>query len=87
MKATELQKALESSITSCHPSDYWKNHMVRQIVKGEEMSKRTKLSTGIILVAVLMLVSAVALAVGILVLCQSGRDGCQRSPWSLESGR
>lgn len=31
------------------------------------MSKRTKLSTGIILVAVLMLVSAVALAVGILV--------------------
>ena len=67
MKATELQKALESSITSCQPSDYWKNHMVRQIVKGEEMSKRTKLSTGIILVAVLMLVSAVALAVGILV--------------------
>ena len=67
MKATELQKALESSITSCQPSDYWKNHMVRQIVKGEEMSKRTKLSTGIILVAVLMLLSAVALAVGILV--------------------
>ena len=67
MKATELQKALESSITSCQPSEYWKNHMVRQIVKGEEMSKRTKLSIGIILVAVLMLVSAVALAVGILV--------------------
>lgn len=67
MKATELQKALESSITSCQPSEYWKNHMVRQIMKGEEMSKRTKLSTGIILVAVLMLLSAVALAVGILV--------------------
>ena len=67
MKATELQKALESSITSCQPSEYWKNHMVRQIVKGEEMSKRTKLSTGIILAAVLMMISAVALAVGILV--------------------
>ena len=48
MKATELQKALESSITSCQPSAYWKNHMVRRIVKGEEMAKRTKLSTGVI---------------------------------------
>ena len=67
LKTTELQKALESSITSCQPSEYWKNHMVRQIVKGEEMSKRTKLSTGVVLVAVLMLISAVALAVGILV--------------------
>ena len=67
MKTTELQKALESSITSCQPSAYWKNHMVRQIVKGEEMAKRTKLSTGVILVAILILISAVALAVGILV--------------------
>lgn len=67
MKTMELQKALDSSITSCQPSDYWKSHMVRQIVKGEEMSKRTKLSTGVILVAILMLISAVALAVGILV--------------------
>ena len=62
MKTMELQKALDSSITSCQPSDYWKSHMVRQIVKGEEMSKRTKLSTGVILVAILMLISAVALA-------------------------
>ena len=67
MKATELHKALESSITSCQPSEYWKSHMVRQIVKEEGMTKRTKLSTGVILVAVFMLISAVALAVGILV--------------------
>ena len=67
MKTTELHKALESSITSCQPSEYWKNHMVRQIVKGEETTRRTKLSTGVILVAVFMLISAVALAVGILV--------------------
>ena len=67
MKATELQKALESSITSCQPSAYWKNHMVRQIVKGEEVTKGTKLSTGVVLAAVFVLISAVALAVGILV--------------------
>ena len=67
MKAAELQKALESSVTSCQPSEYWKMHMVRQIVKGEEMPKRAKLSTGLILVAVFILLSAVALAVGILV--------------------
>ena len=67
MKATELQKALESSITCCQPSAYWKSHMVRQIVKGEKITKRTKLSTGVILTAVFVLLSAVALAVGILV--------------------
>ena len=67
MKATELQKALESSITCCQPSAYWKSHMVRQIVKGEKITKRTKLSTGVILAAVFVLLSAVALAVGILV--------------------
>ena len=59
MKATELQKALESSITCCQPSAYWKSHMVRQIVKGEKITKRTKLSTGVILAAVFVLLSAV----------------------------
>ena len=34
---------------------------VAEVRNGEEMSKRTKLSTGIILMAVLMLVSAVTL--------------------------
>ena len=44
MKEKELYRALDASITGCQPSDYWKNRMVRQIVKGEEMKKRTKLS-------------------------------------------
>ena len=56
MKENELYRALNASITGCQPSDYWKNHMVRQIVKGEEMKKRTKLSLGAIIVAALLLI-------------------------------
>ncbi len=66
MKETALRKALESSVTGCQPSVYWKNRLVRQIVKGEEMKKRTRVSFGIVLAIVLILISAVALAVTLL---------------------
>lgn len=67
MKEQDLRKALDSAITNCQPSAYWKSLTVRQIVKGEEMQKRAKMSTGFVLAVVLVLISAVALAVGILV--------------------
>ena len=67
MKETALRQALNTSITGCQPSDYWKNHMVRQIVKGEEMKKRTKLSLGAVLALALLLISAVAFAVSALI--------------------
>ena len=89
MKEKELYRALDASITGCQPSDYWKNHMVRQIVKGEEMKKRTKLSLGAIIVAALLLISAVGVAVGVLVheyyaqVAQMQRDGALER-WELE---
>lgn len=89
MKEKELYRALDASITGCQPSDYWKNHMVRQIVKGEEMKKRTKLSLGAIIVAALLLISAVGVAVGVLVheyyakVAQMERDGALER-WELE---
>ena len=89
MKENELYRALNTSITGCQPSDYWKNRMVRQIVKGEEMKKRTKLSVGAILVAALLLISAVGLAVGVLVneyyakVARMERDGAL-DRWQLE---
>ena len=67
MKEKDLYRALNASVTGCLPSDHWKNHMVRQIVKGEEMKKRTKLSFAVVVALVLVLISAVAVAVGILV--------------------
>ena len=67
MKETALRQALNTSIMGCQPSDYWKNHMVRHIVKGEEMKKRTKLSLGVVLVLALLLISAVAFAVTALI--------------------
>ena len=67
MKEAALRNALNSSIISCQPSEYWKDHLVRQIVKGENMPRRTKLSLGVVLATALILISAVALAVGILV--------------------
>ena len=67
MREAALRNALNASITGCQPSEIWKNRMVRRIVKEEEMPKRAKLSLGVILAAVLVLISAVALAVGILV--------------------
>ncbi len=63
MKETALREAINSSITGCQPSDYWKNHMVRQIVKGEKMKTRTKLSWNLILVIGLLLLSVTAYAV------------------------
>ena len=48
MRENELYRALDASVTACQPSDYWKNRMVRQIVKGEELKKKTKLSVGAI---------------------------------------
>ena len=89
MKEKELYRALDASITGCQPSDYWKNHMVRQIVKGEEMKKRTKLSLGAIIVAALLLISAVGVAVGVLVheyyakVAQMERDGALER-WELD---
>ena len=89
MKENELYRALNASITGCQPSDYWKNHMVKQIVKGEEMKKRTKLSLGAIIVAALLLISAVGVAVGVLVheyyaqVAQMERDGALER-WELE---
>ena len=89
MKEKELYRALDASITGCQPSDYWKNHMVRQIVKGEEMKKRTKLSLGAIIVAALLLISAVGVAVGVLVheyyakVAQMERDGALER-WALD---
>ena len=67
MKETALIHALNASVMGCQPSDYWKSHMVRQIVRGEEMPKRTKLSIGVVIVIALMLVSVVALAVSAVV--------------------
>ena len=89
MRENELYRALDASVTACQPSDYWKNRMVRQIVKGEEMKKRTKLSVGAILVAALLLISAAALAVSALIneyyakVAQMERDGAMER-WQLE---
>ena len=89
MRENDLYRALDASVTGCQPSDYWKNRMVRQIVKGEEMRKRTKLSVGAILVAALLVISAVALAVGVLVneyyakVAQMEREGALER-WQLE---
>ena len=89
MKENELYRALDASVTGCQPSDYWKNRMVRQIVKGEEMKKRTKLSLGAIIVVTLLLISAVGLAVGVLVheyyakVAQMEREGVLER-WQLE---
>ena len=89
MKENELYRALDASVTGCQPSDYWKNRMVRQIVKGEEMKKRTKLSLGAIIVAALLLISAVGVAVGVLVhayyakVAQMERDGALER-WELD---
>ena len=89
MRENELYRALDASVASCQPSDYWKNRMVRQIVKGEELKKKTKLSVGAILVAALLLVSAVALAVSVLVneyyarVAQMDREGALER-WQLE---
>ena len=67
MKENELYRALDASVTGCQPSDYWKNRMVRQIVKGEEMKKRTKVSFGVVIAVALLLISVAAVAVGVLV--------------------
>ena len=67
MKENELYRALNASVTGCQPSDYWKNRMVRQIVKGEEMKKRTKVSFGVVIAVALLLISVAAVAVGVLV--------------------
>lgn len=89
MKENELYRALDASVTGCQPSDYWKNRMVRQIVKGEEMKKRTKLSAGAILVAALLLISTVALGVGALIheyyarVAQMDKEGAL-DRWQLE---
>ena len=89
MRENELYRALDASVTACQPSDYWKNRMVRQIVKGEEMKKRTKLSVGAILVAALLLISAAALAVSALIneyyakVAQMEREGAMER-WQLE---
>ena len=89
MKENELYRALDAAVTGCQPSDYWKNRMVRQIVKGEEMKKRTKLSVGAILVAALLLISTVALAVGLLIheyyakVAQMEKEGAL-DRWQLE---
>ena len=63
MKETALREALNTFITGCRPSDYWKNHMVRQIVKGEKMKTGPKLSWNLILVIGLLLLSVTAYAV------------------------
>ena len=89
MKENELRRALDVSVTGCRPSGCWKNRMVRQIVKGEEMKKRTKLSFGIVIAAALVLVSALALAVGVLVheyyakVAEMERSGAL-DRWNLE---
>ena len=89
MRENELYRALDASVTACQPSDYWKNRMVRQIVKGEEMKKRTKLSVGAILLAALLLISAAALAVSALIneyyakVAQMEREGAMER-WQLE---
>ena len=89
MRENELYRALDASVMGCQPSDYWKNRMVRQIVKGEEMKKRTKLSVGAIIVAALLLISAAALAVSALIneyyakVAKMEREGALER-WQLE---
>ena len=74
MKETALYQALNASVTGCQPSDHWKSHLVRQIVKGEEMKKRTKVSFGIVIAVILVLISAVALAVGMIVQSRNQKN-------------
>ena len=74
MRETALYQALNSAITGCQPSDHWKDHMVRQIVRGEEMHKRTKLSVSVVIAIALILISAVGLAVGLLVQEQNKKN-------------
>ena len=89
MKENELYRALDASVTGCQPSDYWKNRMVRQIVKGEEMKKRTKVSFGVVIAVALLLISVVGVAVGVLVheyyakVAEMEREGVLER-WQLE---
>lgn len=66
MRDNELRHALNASIDLCQPSDRWKNHLVRQIVAGEKAEKKLKLSVGLVVAIVLVLLSIVALAVSML---------------------
>ena len=66
MRESELSRALAASVACCQPSAHWKNHLINQIVTEEKLKKRTKVSVGIVLAIVLVLLSMVALAVSIL---------------------
>ena len=66
MRESELSRALAASVACCQTSAHWKNHLINQIVTEEKLKKRTKVSVGIVLAIVLVLLSMVALAVSIL---------------------
>lgn len=89
MRETELCRALARSVTGCQPAESWKHQMVRQIVKGQDLQKRTKLSFGVVAALALILLSAIALAVGVLVheyyarVAEMERSGAL-TRWNLE---